>query len=195
MSDPLSWSPISLGRWFGTSVRVHMTLIIFVVFWLLTTAVSLMSKGQFPQLSQTACWLAFLLLALALHELGHAVTAAWLDCDQGEVNIWPLGSLVGPSFVPRSSENFLVAMAGLVTNGAFVLVIALGLHLFAGAQFAWNPFGNEITINKVTIHDAGAPRLPDGTLAVPLSRGLDLRLVRLPQLGADGREHDSGPAV
>ena len=169
MSDPLSWSPISLGRWFGTSLRVHMTLIIFVVFWLLTTFVSLAAKGQLPQLSQTACWLALLLLALALHELGHAVTAAWLDCDQGEVNIWPLGSLVGPSFVPRSSENFLVAMAGLVTNGAIVLAIALGLNLFAGAQFVWNPFGNEMVINNVTIQTPVLPGWPNGTLAAPLS--------------------------
>jgi stage IV sporulation protein FB len=169
MSDPLSWSPISLGRWFGTAVRVHITLIIFVVFWLLTTAVSLASKGQLPQLSQTACWLGLLLLALALHELGHAVTAGWLDCDQGEVNIWPLGSLVGPSLVPRSSENFLVAMSGLVTNFVIVLVVAVGLNVFGGAQFVWNPFGNEIVVNNVAIHDAGAPRLVGGGLAAPMS--------------------------
>ncbi len=114
MSDPLTWSPISLGRWFGTSVRVHITLIIFVVFRLMSAAVSLAAKGELPQLSQTACWLGLLLLALALHELGHAVTASWLDCDQEDVHIWPLGSLVGPSFAPRSSEHFLVAMAGPV---------------------------------------------------------------------------------
>jgi stage IV sporulation protein FB len=166
MSDPLSWSPISLGRWFGTSVRVHITLIIFVVFSLLTTAVSLASQGRLPQVSQTACWLGLLLLALATHELGHAVTAFWLDADQGEVNVWPLGSLVGPSFAARSSENFLVAMAGLVTNGVIVLVIALGLHFFGGAQFVWNPFGNHI-VNDVA--NAGAPRLANGTLAPPLS--------------------------
>jgi stage IV sporulation protein FB len=169
MSDPLSWSPISLGRWFGTSVRVHITLIIFVVFRLLSAAVSLAAKGELPQLSQTACWLGLLLLALALHELGHATTAAWLDSDQGEVNIWPLGSLVGPSFAPRSSESFLVAMAGLVTNGVFVLAIALGLNLFAGAHFVWNPFGNEMIVNGIPIYDAGAPRLANGILAPALS--------------------------
>jgi stage IV sporulation protein FB len=169
MSDPLSWSPISLGRWFGTSVRVHITLIIFVVFSLMTAAVSLASQGQLPQVSHVACWLGLLLLALALHELGHAVTAYWLDCDQGEVNIWPLGSLVGPSFAARSSENFLVAMAGLVTNGAIVLMIALGLHVFAGAQFVWNPFGNDIVVNNVPGYDAGAPRMFNGTLATPLT--------------------------
>lgn len=170
MSDPLSWSPISLGRWLGTSVRVHVTLIIFLVFRLTSAAMSAVSRGELAPLSQTACWLGLLLLSLALHELGHAVLAAWLDSEQGEVNIWPLGSLVGPSFAPRSSEGFLVAMAGLVTNGAIVLAIALGLNLFAGAQFAWNPFGNEMVVNGVTIHDAGAPRLASsGALAHPLS--------------------------
>ena len=164
MSDPLSWSPISLGRWFGTSVRIHITLIIFVVFRLLSAVIALAGKGELPQVSQTACWLGLLLLALALHELGHAVMSFWLDGDQGEVNIWPLGSLVGPSFTPRSSENVLVAMAGLVTSGAIVLAIALGLNLFAGAHFVWNPFGNGISID-----DAGAPTLTGGTLAVPLS--------------------------
>jgi stage IV sporulation protein FB len=171
MSDPLSWSPISLGRWFGTSVRVHITLIIFVVIRLLSAAVALVAKGELHRLSETACWLVLLLLALALHELGHAVTAAWLDSDQGEVNIWPLGSLVGPTFAPRSSESFLVAMAGLVTNGAIVLAIALGLNLFAGAHVVWYPFGNEVEliIKGVSFHDAGAPTLSSGTLAVPLS--------------------------
>ena len=140
-------------------------------------------KGELPQLSQTACWLGCLLLALAVHELGHAMTAAWLDCDQGEVNIWPLGSLVGPSFAPRSSENFLVAMAGLVTNGAIVLAIALGLNLFAGAQFAWNPFGNEIIDQQR--HDSRCRcSPPSGRYArSSLERRLDHRLVRLLELG------------
>jgi stage IV sporulation protein FB len=169
MSDPLSWSPISLGRWFGSSVRVHITLIIFLVFPLFSAATSAFSKRELGPLTQTACWLGLLLLALVIHELGHAVIAAWLDCEQGEVNIWPLGSLVGASFSPRSSEGFLVAMAGLITSFAIVLVIALGLNLFAGAQFAWNPFGNEIVVDGVKIHDAGAPKLADGTPAVPLS--------------------------
>jgi stage IV sporulation protein FB len=169
MSDPLTWSPISLGRWFGTSVRVHISLIIFVVFSLLYSAVSKVDKGELHQLSHTACWLGLLLLALALHELGHALTAAWLDCDQDEVHIWPLGSLVGPSFVPRSSEHVLVALAGVATNGVFVVAIAVGLNLFAGAQFVWNPFGSEALVNGVHIHDAGAPRLAGGALAPALS--------------------------
>src|SRR6185437_5116775 len=40
MTDPLTWSPISLGRWSGTQVRVHIFLIVFVVFRLLNAAMS-----------------------------------------------------------------------------------------------------------------------------------------------------------
>ena len=127
MSDPLTWSPISLGRWFGTSVRVHIYADHFRGVRMLASAVSLASKGELRQLSQTACWLGLLLLALALHELGHAVTAYWLDCDQEEVHLWPLGSLVGPSFAPRSSEHVLVALAGLVASGGDRAGVALGL--------------------------------------------------------------------
>ncbi len=169
MNDALSWSPISLGRWFGTTVRVHISLIIFLVFRLITDSVALAAKGELPQISHTVCWLSLLVAALAVHELGHAATAAWLDHDQSEVNIWPLGSLIGPSFAARSSEGFLVAMAGIVTNGAIVVTVALGLNLFAGAHFVWNPFGSAVNVNGVTIYDAGAPRLAGGALATPLS--------------------------
>ena len=161
MSDPLNWSPVSLGRWFGARVRVHITLIFFVTFLLLSTAVGLAAQGTLPDLSRTATWLVLLLLALAAHELGHAATAAALGVEQDEVHIWPLGSLVGPSFTMRSSENFLVAMAGPVVSGALFLTCAIALQVFVGAQFVWNPFGNE--------GDAGAPRLAGGTLAPPLT--------------------------
>ena len=113
MTDFLTWSPISLGRWFGTTVRVHIILIVFVVFQLVASGrVAGRQRSISSNSRRRPCWLGLLLLALALHELAHALTAYWLDCDQEEVHIWPLGSLVGPSYVPRSSEHILVALAG-----------------------------------------------------------------------------------
>ena len=188
MSDPLTWSPISLGRWFGTTVRVHITLIVFVVFTLVLSSATLAAKGELAHLPHTACWLGLLLLALALHELAHAATAAWLDCDQDDVHIWPLGSLVGPSFVPRSSEHIVVAVAGPVTSGALFLVTAVCVSLFGGAQVVWNPFGNEL--------DAGAPILPDGKPAATPFALVGRRLVRLSQLRPDaGQPAHPGLAV
>jgi Zn-dependent protease len=140
---------------------LHVVLILFVAIRLLLAAFNLAAHGTLAQLLQTACWLGLLLLALAIHELGHAVTAAWLDCDQEDVHVWPLGSLVGPSFVPRSSEHILVALAGPVTSLVVFLTTALGLNIFTRATVVWNPFGN--------VEDAGAPSLASGSLAAPLS--------------------------
>ncbi len=161
MSDPLTWSPIRLGRWFGTTVKVHIFLILFVVIELLMALLATKAEDGLRHLPQTACWLSLLILALVIHELGHALTAYWLDCDQEDVHLWPLGNLVGPSLSPRSSEHFLVALAGPVTSGALFLGIAVGLNLFTGARFVWNPFGNPT--------DSGAPWLADNVPAAPLS--------------------------
>ncbi len=178
MTDFLTWSPISLGRWFGTSVRVHIILVVFVVFRLGTSAVDA-ARGHLQQFPATAAWLGLLLLALALHELAHALTAYWFDCDQEEVHIWPLGSLVGPSYVPRSSEHILVALAGPLMSGAIFLGAAIGVHAIAGAHFAWSPFGNyaldavgnyAVDADGNFVADAGAPRLASGALAPKLDK-------------------------
>ena len=129
--------------------RSRRGLVAFVVYQLASTAVRPDRAHLIEQVAATACWLGLLLVALALHELAHAFTAYLLDCDQEEVHIWPLGSLVGPSYVPRSSEHVLVALAGPLVSGAVFLGAAIGVNVIVGAQFAWNPFGFD--------KDAGAP--------------------------------------
>lgn len=161
MSDPLTWSPIRLGRWFGTTVKVHVFLILFVALTLLMALFATRAEDGIRRLPQTACWLSLLLAALAIHELGHALMARWLDVEQEDVNLWPLGNLVGPGVGPRSSSDLLVALAGPVTSGALFLGIAVALRLFLGAGFVWNPFGQ--------LEDSGAPTLATGRLAAPLT--------------------------
>jgi len=136
-TDPLTWSPINLGRWGGTVVRVHVALIIFVACSLLGAAV-----GQGSAVLPTACWLGLLILALAAHEFGHAATAHWLGAEPEEVRLWPLGNMVGPTAGSRSNDNVLVALGGPALSASLVLATALALWL-AGAQFVWSPFGND----------------------------------------------------
>ena len=57
MSDPLTWSPIRLGRWFGTTVKVHIFLILFVVIELLMALLATKAEDGLRRLPQTACWL------------------------------------------------------------------------------------------------------------------------------------------
>ena len=167
MSDPLTWSPIRLGQWFGTTVKVHIFLIFFVGLKLLSVLLSTKADDGIRHLPQTACWLALLLLALAIHELGHALAAFWLDSDQEDVQLWPLGNLVGPSISSRSDEHILVALAGPITSGALFLGIWAFLGLTTGAQCVLNPFGN--ADGTGTPLDTGAPWLADKRLATPFT--------------------------
>jgi Zn-dependent protease len=141
-TDPLTWSPINLGRWFGVQVRVHIFLVIFAAVALLGAAI-----GS-HRVAQTAGWLGLLVLALAAHELGHAAMAAWLGCEPEEVRLWPLGNMVGPAPSGRSNDNILVALAGPAASAAMVLAAAVALNAL-NAQFVWYPFGNP--------DDSGAP--------------------------------------
>jgi Zn-dependent protease len=161
MSDLLTWSPIPLGRWFGTTVKVHVFLIVFVAFRLLVAPFAISAEPGLNNLEATAAWLALLLLALAVHEAAHAVTAFLLDADQEDVHIWPLGNLTGPSYAGRGVESMLVVIAGPLVSGAIAIGIAAGLGLIADAQFIWDPFGDKF--------DAGAPWLDAKTRAAPLS--------------------------
>ena len=144
MTDSLMWSPISLGRWAGTQVRINITFVFFFVLTLLGAAIA-PDAGTF---SRTLAWLGLLFLALAIHELGHAAMAAWLGTEQDDVRLWPLGNMVGPATVARSGDSVLVALAGPAFNFLAVLVTAIALSA-AHAQFVWNPFGHA--------HDSGAP--------------------------------------
>ncbi|WP_165247908.1 site-2 protease family protein [Paludisphaera soli] len=149
MSDLLTWSPIHLGRWFGTTVKVHISLIIFVAS-LLITAPFEPTKGTISsKLEESIAWVALFLLALAIHEAVHALVARRLDCEQEDVHLWPLGNLVGPSTPPRGASYMLVVIAGPFTSGAVALVVAALLGFGWDAQFAWNPLARDA--------DVGAP--------------------------------------
>jgi Zn-dependent protease len=152
----LTWPTINLGRWSGTQVRVHIFLIVFLIYRLLSAAMS-------PEHSAlaTAGWLGLLILALVIHELGHAAMASWLGCERDDVRLWPLGNMVGPNPAMRSADNALVALAGPIASAVMVLLIAVGLSL-AGAKFVWNPFGEG--------PDSGAPFLAGGARAAAFTR-------------------------
>jgi stage IV sporulation protein FB len=154
MTDPLSWS-LNLGRWAGTQVRIHVLMLAFV---LLKLAEAASTKGG--SLTETSAWLALLLVAVIMHEVGHMVVASRLGLEVEEIRLWPLGSLAPPS--PPSStrypETVLVALAGPLFNGVWALISAMGLYI-AQARLDFNPFAT-----------GGAPSfIGTGVSASPLS--------------------------
>lgn len=150
MTDPFRWS-LGLGRWGGTSIRVHPILLIFAAFELLDAS---MSKER--TVGEAGGMLLMLLAALAVHELGHALMAARLGQDHDEVRLWPLGSLpsFGPGGVARGPEGLWVAAAGPAFSLAAAVGTAIGLHM-AGAQMVFNPFGHDKTGGAPFLHGTG----------------------------------------
>lgn len=150
MSDPLGWS-IHLGRWAGVQVRLHFLLLLFAAFRLLDAS---LAEGH--PVAATAGWLALLLLALAIHELAHAVTALLLGVEPDEVRLWPLGNLIvpGPASSGRSLESCIVAGSGLIVSGLIALTTWVVLYTTADVRMVLNPFGNEF--------GTGSPLLADG---------------------------------
>ena len=148
MTDPLTWSPINLGRWFGTLVRVHIFLIVFVVLRLLTSALTKPEPAGSRPLNESACWMLLLFAALIVHEFGHALMAARLGYERDEVRLWPLGNMVTPSVAARSSDHPLVILAGPAANLIVVLLSAVGLHVFGHTAFVWFPFQGTGWIGK-----------------------------------------------
>lgn len=140
MSDPLSWS-INLGRWAGVQVRAHFLLILFVSLSVLQAALS-----EDASVLPTLGWLTLLLLALALHEMGHLGAAVVREVEPEDVNLWPLGNLLSPiqssTYTSRGPDAAAVALAGPIVNGVIALAIALVMGLFTDARMVLNPFGN-----------------------------------------------------
>lgn len=158
MTDLLSWS-IDLGRWAGSRVRLHCLLVYFAIFALLF-AIGDDGPGLWP----TLAWLGLLLAVLLLHELGHILVANGRGAEPEDVQVWPLGNLLGPS-AARAHEDPWVAAGGLFASGALALASFVGLWL-AGARMVVSPFG--------AWPDAGAPFLigvkdhPQATALTPL---------------------------
>jgi stage IV sporulation protein FB len=151
MTDPFAWS-IDLGRWSGIRVRIHLLFVLFALAKLLGAA---WEKSASHAVAETASWLALLVVALLLHEMGHVAMAVRLGGEPEEIRLWPLGNLVGPSpaLLSRSPETFLVALAGPAMS--LIVAIATGIVLsLSGTHLVLNPFGHA--------GSGGAPLLAGG---------------------------------
>jgi Zn-dependent protease len=148
MTELLAWS-INLGRWSGAQIRVHYFLIVFAASSLISAAL-----GDGHWVVPTACWLVLMVVALALHELGHAAVALAQNADVEDVCLWPLGNFVVPMSPARSADSLAIAAAGPLVSGFLAFCSAIVLAM-AGASMVFNPFGSGYNVAL----DSGAPLL------------------------------------
>lgn len=146
MRDLLSWN-ISLGRWAGVQVRLH-------VFFVLVALVALFAGPS--TLNQKLFWetagaLAIFLFSVLAHEIGHCVAAGRVGGVVDQIVLWPLGGLtqVNPSHDPQN--EFLTAIAGPLVNLAFCFVALPALVLEHGNLVSLlNPLAPPVSVSGLT---------------------------------------------
>lgn len=119
MRDLLSWN-LSLGKWGGIKVRLHVFFILFAV-----VALHLATHGADGHLLWiTLVCLGLLLASLLAHEFAHCIAASKFGGGADQIVIWPLGGLTQPSTPHDPQQEFWTALAGPVANLAVCAVIS-----------------------------------------------------------------------
>lgn len=135
------WS-LSLGRWGGAHVRLH---IFFVLFGVITGYLAWQEKGgdSFMPLAMISVILLF--ISVLIHELGHYITAKSVGGHMDVIVLGPVGGL-RPLRVPGDPQGELLAtLAGpLATLGLALLSLACAIMFQPeGAGDLVNPFAFE----------------------------------------------------
>jgi stage IV sporulation protein FB len=168
------WS-ISLGRWAGIPVRLH---IFFIVFAALAIAFSTLPDSDlFGDGLQT---LVVVLGSVVLHEAAHALAAIRVGGKVDSIVLGPVGGLVSPRVPDEPETQLAVALAGPIVHLTLVVAAATGLAI-AGSG---NILGllHPVVPNDVT---EGSPWLVFGKLTLWLNWVL-LLLNLLPAYPFDG---------
>lgn len=122
MRDLLSWN-LSLGRWAGVRVRLHVFFVIFAI-------LALSPQGD-PRYGAVA--LGILLASVLLHEIGHCVAARGVGGHADEILLWPFGGLAQVQVPHEPRSELVAALAGPLAN-VLLCLVAMPVLLLAGSS-------------------------------------------------------------
>lgn len=120
----MGWS-ISLGSVKGTTVRVHWTFLLFLI-WLGSAAYV---QGGTNAAAGALSFILLLFLCVTLHEFGHILAARHFGVRTPEILLLPIGGVSKLERIPeRPSEEFIMAVAGpaVTLAVAVLLILVLG---------------------------------------------------------------------
>src|SRR5579862_9689780 len=124
-----------LGTYFGTSVRIHSSLILLLLFRLL-------QPGQGPTAIKDAVAGNIILFGLVLmHEYGHCFGSRIMGGRGDHILLWPLGGLAFVDPPRRPWPSFVSTAAGPAVNLLVCVVTGVALYFMGGAAIvpALNP--------------------------------------------------------
>ena len=137
MRDLLGWN-LSLGRWAGVHVRVH---VFFILLAIVALYLSDVNDPRGELVIDAAVGLAILFVSVLAHELGHCFAARRMGGRADQIMLWPLGGLVSINLSHQPQEELLTAAAGPLVNALFCAAALLALMPMGGDIRALiNPF-------------------------------------------------------
>ncbi|MFI4994877.1 MAG: site-2 protease family protein [Hyphomicrobiales bacterium] len=120
----MPWS-LTIGRFGGTAVRVHITFLLFLA-WIGFSA----WQRQGPAAARdSVLFIALIFLCVVLHEFGHILTARHFGIETRDVTLLPIGGVASMQRMPeKPAQELAVAIAGPMVNVviAFLLFLVLG---------------------------------------------------------------------
>lgn len=129
-------------------VRLHFWFLIFAVFVAINDLRSGLPFYYIP------LDVGIMLVAAALHELGHMVFARTVGGNHWEWVLWPLGGMVRPSAPPRPWNSFVANAGGLFFSIPLEIAGWFALHLVPGISAAY--FWRVDLFDPVIVAPAGA---------------------------------------
>ena len=121
----MRWS-ITVGRFGGTEVKIHITFLLFLV-WI---AFSGWSRGGPAAALDSTLFIVLLFACVVLHEFGHIGAARRYGIKTPEVTLLPIGGVASLQRLPSDpAQELVVALAGPAVN----LVIGLALIVAVGS--------------------------------------------------------------
>jgi Zn-dependent protease len=112
------WS-VTLGRFWGVPVRLHIFFLIFIVLTLAVTAGDMLGPGLIT--------VGILLTSLLLHEFAHTAAAIKLGGQVDQIVIGPFGGLSSPRVPDQAEVQVFVALAGPMVHLSLIVLAAIGL--------------------------------------------------------------------
>ena len=152
--NPLTWlwsGSVPLGTWFRIRVRMHATMVIYI---LLTVLFAETRNGLGAANAVTAMTILF--FSVLLHEFGHCFGAKMMGGDAQEILMWPLGGLAFTEPPRRWWPSFVTTAMGPLVNVAICLITGIAIAVLNKSLSAvpWFPLGGDGLRSYVPEHAA-----------------------------------------
>ncbi len=119
----MGWS-VTLGRFGGTAVRVHLTFLLFLA-WI---GFSASQRGGMVAARDSVLFIVAIFTCVVLHEFGHIVVARRFGIVSKEVTLLPIGGVADMNKMPdKPYQELLIALAGPAVNLAIATALLLGV--------------------------------------------------------------------